>query len=104
MTHGAHEAVVRAPDPRTNGAAPRCSHADALAPVAACSSGCRYCQALGASWRGLAVCLTCGWVACTDDSPQRHALAHYQETDHPVAAALAPGPQRRWCYVHHCVV
>ena len=32
------------------------------------------------------VCLTCGWVTCSDDSPNQHARAHYEETDHPVAA------------------
>ena len=37
------------------------------------------------------VCLTCGWVACSDDSPNQHARAHYEETDHPVAAGLASG-------------
>jgi len=91
-------------DARTNGSAPRCTHLDAVPTAAPTSSGCRQCQARGAGWRGLLVCLTCGWVACTDDSPHHHALAHYQETDHPVAAALAPGPDRRWCYVHRCAV
>jgi uncharacterized UBP type Zn finger protein len=50
------------------------------------------------------VCLTCGWVACCDDSPNQHARAHYEETDHPVAAALAPGAAWRWCYVHQRLV
>ena len=34
-------------------------------------------------WVGLWLCLSCGWVACSDDSPNQHAKAHYQETDHP---------------------
>jgi uncharacterized UBP type Zn finger protein len=53
---------------------------------------------------GLAVCLTCGWVSCSDGSPNRHARAHYEETDHPVAAGLAPGAAWRWCYVHQRLV
>lgn len=87
-----------------NGSAPRCEHLDALLPVAPLSSTCRECRAVGEVWDGLLVCLTCGWVACADDSPRRHALAHYEETDHPVAGALRPGPTWRWCYVHRRAV
>jgi hypothetical protein len=43
-------------------------------------------------------------VACSDDSPERHAAAHYAETDHPVVRALRPGPVRNWCYVHRRTV
>jgi uncharacterized UBP type Zn finger protein len=49
------------------------------------------------------VCLRCGWVACSDDSPSRHARAHYQETDHPLARGMEPG-SRPWCYVHRRLV
>jgi uncharacterized UBP type Zn finger protein len=45
------------------------------------------------------MCLSCGWVACSDNSPNQHAKAHYQETDHPVAVSLDE-PRQRWCYVH----
>jgi uncharacterized UBP type Zn finger protein len=84
----------------SNGTAPRCEHLDGLEPVRPQSADCRDCQNLPGRPAGLVVCLTCGWVACSDDSPNQHARAHYQETDHPVAAGLAPGSARRWCYVH----
>jgi uncharacterized UBP type Zn finger protein len=87
-----------------NGSAPRCEHLDALAPVIAHGTTCRECQAAAADWVGLMMCLTCGWVACSDDSPRRHAFAHYEETDHPVARALRPGPAWKWCYVHRRTV
>jgi uncharacterized UBP type Zn finger protein len=87
-----------------NGSAPRCEHVDTLAAVTPRASTCRACQASGTAWTSLMVCLTCGWVACSDDSPQRHALAHYNETDHPVVRPLEPGPAWRWCYVHHRAV
>jgi uncharacterized UBP type Zn finger protein len=87
-----------------NGSAPRCEHLEALAPVAPRPPTCRECQAAGEDWADLVVCLTCGWVACSDDSPRRHALAHYEETDHPVVRALRPGPTWRWCYVHRRAV
>ena len=95
-----------------NGTAPRCEHLDGLGPVRPLSADCRDCRdcrdrrtartAGTARDRpgGLVVCLTCGWVACSDDSPNQHARAHYEETDHPVAAGLAPGSAWRWCYVH----
>ena len=87
-----------------NGSAPRCEHPDTLVPVTPGSIICRECQAAGEDWDALMVCLTCGWVACSDDSPRRHAFAHYEETDHPVVRALRPGPMWRWCYVHRRAV
>lgn len=83
-----------------NGSAPRCEHADALGPVTPHATVCRECQVAGTEWVGLMVCLVCGWVACSDDSPLWHAFAHYEETDHPVARALRPGPAWNWCFVH----
>ncbi|HXL90864.1 MAG TPA: UBP-type zinc finger domain-containing protein [Streptosporangiaceae bacterium] len=84
-----------------NGTAPRCQHLDGLAPVRPMSDGCRDCENRPAD---LVICLTCGWVACSDDSPNQHARAHYEETDHPVAAGLRPGTRGRWCYVHQRLV
>jgi uncharacterized UBP type Zn finger protein len=84
-----------------NGTAPHCQHLDGLAPVKPQSVDCVDCRDRPGRQVGLVVCLTCGWVACSDDSPNHHALAHYEETDHPVAAGLAAGAAWRWCYVHH---
>ena len=84
-----------------NGTAPRCEHLDGLPPVTPQSADCGDGQDCQAS---LVVCLTCGWVACSDDSPNQHARAHYRETDHPVAASLALGTAWRWCYVHERLV
>lgn len=92
------------PPPAPNGPAPRCEHVDGLSSVSPWSSGCAACKARRDSWKALRICLTCGWVACSDDSPGRHARAHYQETDHPVAAAMEPGSHWRWCYVHQRLV
>jgi Zn-finger in ubiquitin-hydrolases and other protein len=87
-----------------NGAAPRCEHLDGLAQVRPLSDDCRDCQYRPDRPVALVVCLTCGWVACSDDSPNHHARAHYEETDHPVAADLQPGTSWRWCYVHQRLV
>jgi uncharacterized UBP type Zn finger protein len=104
MTPGSHDRVMGMQNISPNGSAPRCDHVDSLVPVIPRSPGCRECQARGAGWLRLLVCLTCGWVACSDDSPHHHALAHYEETDHPLAAELAPGSDGRWCYVHRRAV
>ena len=55
-------------------------------------------------WVTPPACLTCGWVACSGDSPDQHAGAHYDETDHPIACGLMPGPRSRWCYIHQRLV
>jgi uncharacterized UBP type Zn finger protein len=87
-----------------NGSAPRCAHIDGLVPVTPQSDECRDCRDCEGNWKMLLVCLSCGWVACSDDSPNRHARAHYEETDHPLARGLKPGSRWRWCYVHQRLV
>jgi uncharacterized UBP type Zn finger protein len=90
----------KAPVISLNGSAPHCEHMAGQVPVAPQADHCPDCLARGERWVALVVCLRCGWVACSDDSPNRHAQAHYQETDHPIARGLEPGSQWRWCYVH----
>ncbi|MEU8247832.1 UBP-type zinc finger domain-containing protein [Nonomuraea sp. NPDC048916] len=87
-----------------NGQAPRCDHLDMVPAAEHGSPECGQCLALGLGWTRLLVCLTCGWVACSDDSPGGHARRHYEETDHPVVAELEPGKAWRWCYVHERTV
>ncbi|MFB4273684.1 MULTISPECIES: UBP-type zinc finger domain-containing protein [unclassified Nonomuraea] len=87
-----------------NGQAPRCDHVDQFSAVVYGLPECKQCLALGQTWMRLLVCLTCGWVACSDDSRGGHARAHYQETDHPVVATLGPRSTWRWCYVHRRTV
>jgi uncharacterized UBP type Zn finger protein len=100
MVPGLDNAPVGRAGPNLNGSLPRCEHADSLVPVVPQSKACPQCVAKHVPWQELRICLTCGWVACSDDSPRHHALAHYEETDHPVTAGLVPGPYPRWCYVH----
>jgi uncharacterized UBP type Zn finger protein len=90
-----------------NGTAPRCEHLDDLAQVEPQADDCRDCPSRkdrNDPRTSLVICLTCGWVACSDDSPNQHARAHYEETDHPVTAGLAPGSAWKWCYVHRRLV
>jgi uncharacterized UBP type Zn finger protein len=87
----------------TGGSALTCQHVAAL-PAFPRWQACGQCDADGLTWLALRLCLTCGWVACSDESPGQHARAHYQETDHAVAASTEPGSAWRWCYVHERAV
>jgi uncharacterized UBP type Zn finger protein len=103
MTSG-QSAAAGPPAISPNGTPPHCGHMDGLVPAAAQSGSCRDCLAHEDRWMTLLACLTCGWVGCGDDSPNRHAKAHYEETDHPVARSLTPGSQSTWCHVHQRLV
>jgi uncharacterized UBP type Zn finger protein len=96
----AQNTALGGPATSLNGSAPRCEHLDGLQPVTPRSDHCRDCQDHPDRPASLVVCLSCGWVACSDDSPGQHARAHYLETDHPLAAGLEPESGWRWCYVH----
>ena len=67
-------------------------HVAVTHPVLPHSTGCDECLTCGDDWVELWLCLSCGWVACSDDSPNQHAKAHYEETDHPVAGPLRARP------------
>jgi uncharacterized UBP type Zn finger protein len=97
MASGTHTAA-------RNGEAPPCDHLDTIHTVQPASAGCQQCLARGDGWVELRICLRCGWVACSDESPSQHAKAHYEETDHPINAAFEPASTRRWCYVHQRAV
>jgi uncharacterized UBP type Zn finger protein len=83
---------------------PSCEHVPGTRPIKPNSASCLECLDCGDGWVGLWLCLSCGWVACSDDSPKQHAKAHYQETDHPVAITLQHNPHQRWCYIHQRTV
>ena len=59
---------------------------------------CPECVAMGSSWVHLRHCRECGHVGCCDDSPNRHARAHYQTEDHPVIDSAEPRERWSYCY------
>lgn len=61
--------------------------------------GCEECLKVGSNWVHLRLCLSCGHVGCCDDSPNRHATAHFHGTQHPVVKSFEPGENWAWCYV-----
>ncbi len=78
-----------------------CTHLDQIdAGVKADSeNGCSDCLAIGSRWVHLRECMSCGHVACCDDSPNRHASRHFQSSGHPVIRSLEPGESWWWCYI-----
>lgn len=77
-----------------------CSHLDQIREVTPSSSGCEECLALGRrDWVHLRVCQECGHVGCCDQSPGRHATAHYQQVQHPIIRSYERGEDWYWCYL-----
>jgi|tagenome__1003787_1003787.scaffolds.fasta_scaffold20667889_1 uncharacterized UBP type Zn finger protein len=111
MGHGHLAAVARSEAPmparkdQGDGARPGpCQHAAAIHPVTPPAGGCQPCLDRGGTWARLCLCQSCGWVACSDDSPGQHAKAHYEETDHPVVILLQHPHPAAWCYAHQRTV
>jgi uncharacterized UBP type Zn finger protein len=76
-----------------------CAHLKPLRPVVPSADGCEDCLRLGTRWVHLRLCMTCGHVGCCDDSPMKHATAHFNATAHPVIRSFEPGEAWGWCYV-----
>ncbi|MQA17745.1 MAG: hypothetical protein GEV09_27875 [Pseudonocardiaceae bacterium] len=81
-----------------------CSHLDQIRETETDVDVCRQCQETGDDWVQLRMCLTCGHVACCEDSPHRHATAHFHDSDHPLIGSLEPGEAWRYCYLDATLV
>jgi hypothetical protein len=76
-----------------------CTHLDTIADVEPSSHGCEECLRMGGQWVHLRMCQTCGHIGCCDNSPNRHATAHWREhQDHPLIRSFEPGEDWWWCY------
>jgi len=78
-----------------------CTHLDhvKVTHLPASTKGCEECLATGGEWLHLRLCLECGHVGCCDDSPNKHATAHFHATGHPIIRSIEPGETWSWCYV-----
>lgn len=54
---------------------------------------------MGDTWVHLRVCLTCGQGGCCDESKNRHATLHFQDTGHPLVQSYEPRESGIGCYV-----
>ena len=91
----------RSPSPpgRAGPITPPCDHYQPLLHVDAPLDACSACLEIGGTWVHLRQCLDCGRTGCCNQSPNRHASAHFAETGHPMIRSVEPGEAWQWCYV-----
>lgn len=76
-----------------------CRHLDQIKDVQPSGPGCFDClQAGRRDWVHLRVCQECGHVGCCDNSPGKHATAHYKKVGDPVIRSYEPGEDWYYCY------
>jgi len=78
-----------------------CAHLDSVQVTALPEPllGCEECLRIDGRWMHLRMCLACGKVGCCDNSPNRHATAHFHETGHALIRSAEPDEAWSWCYV-----
>jgi uncharacterized UBP type Zn finger protein len=76
-----------------------CTHLDQIRSVPPSGNGCVECLLMGGVWVHLRRCTECGHIGCCDNSPNKHATAHFHETAHPIIQSYEPGEDWYWCYV-----
>jgi len=77
-----------------------CTHLDTVEQITPSGNGCEDCLKIGGQWVHLRLCMRCGHVGCCDNSPNRHASAHFKSNnDHPLMRSFEPGEDWWWCYV-----
>ena len=76
-----------------------CTHLDQINDVAPSGNGCVECLRDGTRWVHLRRCMECGHVGCCDNSPMKHATAHFHETNHPIIQSFEPREDWLFCYV-----
>jgi hypothetical protein len=92
-------------DPEGNPTDVPCAHLDTIADVTPSTTrGCEDCLREGSRWLHLRECLQCGHVGCCDDSPRKHATAHFHSTQHPVMRSFEPGEEWGWCFPDQLVL
>ena len=80
-------------------AADVCPHLGEIRPVFPSAAGCEECLQIGDKWVHLRLCLTCGHVGCCDTSENKHATAHFHDTNHPLMKSLEAFDDWAWCFV-----
>jgi hypothetical protein len=77
----------------------QCHHVRSIREVVPSARGCEECLKTGDTWVHLRLCRSCGHVGCCDESPNRHATAHFRETQHPIIEGYDPPEGWGWCYI-----
>jgi hypothetical protein len=76
-----------------------CSHLTSIKKVTPSARGCEECLKMGSSWLHLRLCRSCGHVGCCDQSPNKHATAHFHAVHHPIIEGYDPPEGWGYCYV-----
>ena len=76
-----------------------CSHLDTILTAEASGPGCVECLQDGGRWVHLRRCTSCAHVGCCDQSPNRHATAHFRAIGHPLIQSYEPQEEWLWCEV-----
>jgi signal transduction histidine kinase len=77
-----------------------CEHLQYLPVAPRPLGGCQACLGAGDAWVHLRFCVACGQVGCCDDSKNRHATRHAEDSGHPVLRSKEVGEDWAWCVVH----
>lgn len=82
-------------------AKPDCTHLNEAQQVVPSSQTCDECSVEHTTFNALRICLVCGHVGCSDDSPEQHAMKHFNETGHPIMYEFGNpnGNTIGWCYI-----
>ena len=81
-----------------------CTHLDRIQITETDVDECHECVEVGDTWVQLRMCMICGEVGCCDDSKNKHATAHFHETEHPLIRSLQEGDGWQYCYVDETLV
>ena len=76
-----------------------CTHLEHIVAVEPSGNGCVECLLLGTHWVHLRRCTECGHIGCCDQSPGKHATAHFHEIAHPIIQSFEPGEEWYYCYL-----
>src|SRR5262245_32289158 len=77
-----------------------CTHLDQVGDVRPRTpNGCEECLRIGSSWVHPRRGLVCGHVGCCDNSPNKHATAHFHHTRDPLIQSFERGEDWGWCYI-----
>jgi hypothetical protein len=81
-----------------------CIHTTTINEVTPSAKGCEECLETGSPWVHLRICRSCGRVGCCDQSPGRHATAHFHATRHPIIEGYDPPEGWGWCFVDEIMI
>jgi hypothetical protein len=81
-----------------------CGHYNQIRDVKPSARGCEDCLRIGSAWVHLRLCRVCGHVGCCDDSPNRHARAHFHAAGHPIIEGYDPPEGWGYCFTDDVMV